>query len=42
MLVDREEIVQKLGRVNALLDEAEQDRSASSLPFPSYDNIVTK
>ena len=42
VLVDREEIVQKIGRVNALLDEVKQDRSASSLPFPNYNNIVTK
>jgi len=42
VLVDRGEIAQKINRVNTLLDEVEQDRSASSLPFPNYDNIVTK
>ena len=41
VLVNREEIIQKVGRVNALLDEVEQDRS-SSYPFPNYENIVTK
>ena len=42
VLVDREEIVQKIGRVNALLDEVEQERLPQPRAFPNYDNIVTK
>ena len=41
-LIGREAVVQKLDRVNALLDEVEQDSFSASRAFPSYDNIVTK
>lgn len=40
VLVNRDEIVQKIEQVDSLLDEVEQDRA--SQPLPNYDNIVTK